>query len=178
MENAATTSFKLNQFEYCYLVEDTDPCATTMKIYVPKLQAQQTGSAEPIEQPINDSSFLNTEESKLQNSNNVTKANYITARVTLPLAHRHDFHDCEGCPCPNAEHNLSTCHPGTGYLVLCEHYHHDHHFPHVGEKGKIPAGTKMICMFMNDNPADCYVTRMLCDMPGGTKMELPRERYR
>ena len=46
MKNAGDASFNIELFEYGYLVEDTDPCATSMKVYVPKLSGTKTPSAE------------------------------------------------------------------------------------------------------------------------------------
>lgn len=179
MEDVNTSKFNLNQFEYCYLVEDTDPCARTMKIRVPKLHGNMTSSATGSTQSVNKSGISNSSESSVDSTATVQDTGgTITARVSLELAHRHSFHDCPG-NCVNLVHTAQTCHSGTSNLKVCHHYHHDHHFPHSGETGKIPAGTKMICMFMDNNVNDCFVTRMLCDMPDGrTNGDPPREKGR
>nr|DAR84738.1 MAG TPA: hypothetical protein [Caudoviricetes sp.] len=167
MQNVGGNNFSLNQFEYCYLVEDTDPCARTMKIYVPKLMGQKNASNSTTNASIDQSSFINSQDSRLESSSNVQSANYIVARVQLPLAHRHKFHDCPG-NCPNKVHDAQTCCPGTSTLKDCPHFHHDHHFPHLGDKGLMPKGTRLICMFMNDDPNDCIVTRLEVMFPDGT----------
>lgn len=84
----------------------------------------------------------------------------------MPLAHRHSFHDCPG-NCVNLVHGAQTCCPGTSDLKVCHHFHHDHHFPHEGDKGLIPKGSRLICMFMNHDPNDCIVTRMEVMFPNG-----------
>ena len=66
MQNAGGNDFSLNQFEYCYLVEDTDPCATEMKIYVPKLMGQKTGSANTNKASVDQTSFMNSSDCKLE----------------------------------------------------------------------------------------------------------------
>lgn len=166
MQNAGGNDFSLDQFEYCYLVEDTDPCATQMKIYVPKLMGQKTGSANTNQSGVNQTSFMNSGDCKLESSSQVQSANYIVARVQMPLAHRHSFHDCPG-NCVNLVHGAQTCCPGTSDLKVCHHFHHDHHFPHEGETGLIPKGSRLICMFMNHDPNDCIVTRMEVMFPNG-----------
>ena len=135
MQNAGGNDFSLDQFEYCYLVEDTDPCATQMKIYVPKLMGQKTGSANTNQSGVDQTSFMNSG-------------------------------DCPG-NCVNLVHGAQTCCPGTSDLKVCHHFHHDHHFPHEGDKGLIPKGSRLICMFMNHDPNDCIVTRMEVMFPNG-----------
>ena len=177
MDNATGNKHSMNQFEWCYLVEKTPSNARTMKIYIPKLQGKTSASKESTPSPVNADSFANSQESKLASSKNINEKGYIVAKVQLELAHRHKFHDCEGCPCPNATHSCSTCHDGNGYLELCEHYHHDHHFPHDKE-GYIPEGTKMICLIMDENENDVIVTRLWCEFPSGERNgNPPRERY-
>jgi hypothetical protein len=177
MENVTSNGVKLNQLEYGYLVEDTDPCARTMKVECPKLTATLAGGGDTHKGSINNSKFANSGDCSVGSGSTSTEGNYITAKVCLEVAHRHSFHDCPGCPCPNATHDAITCHPGTSHLVRCDHYHHDHHFPHLGETGMIPAGTKVILLFMDNNPKDCYVTRLWCEFPDGTTNGTPpRER--
>jgi hypothetical protein len=179
MENSTDRGFKVNQFEYGYLVEDTDPCARTMKVSCPKLNGMQSGSSGTSNEPVSKSAFANDSSSSLDSNSTVSGQEYITAKVTLELAHRHSFHDCDGCPCPNKVHSASTCHPGISCLKPCNHYHHDHHFPHLGETGMIPKGTKVILLFMDPAGNDAYVTRFWCEFPDGTTNGTPpRERGR
>lgn len=177
MENVTSTGVKLNQLEYGYLVEDTDPCARTMKVDVPKLSGCLAGGSGSRQESINNSAFANSSECSAGSGSTSSEQNYITAKVCLELAHRHSFHDCPGCPCPNKVHDVVICEVGTSHLKRCDHYHHDHHFPHLGETGMIPAGTKVIVLFMDENPKDCYVTRLWCEFPDGTTNgDPPRER--
>lgn len=176
MENAGARGFKLNQFEYGFLVEDTDPRARTMKVECPKLTGTLAGGDKPTNNPVQKSAMLNDSSSELQSASSVSTKDFIVAKVCLELAHRHYFHDCPGTPCPNATHDAVTCHGGTSHLVPCPHYHHDHHFPHDGNN-VIPKGTKVILLFMDENVNDCYVTRLWCEFPDGTTNGTPpRER--
>ena len=180
MKNANGNDFQLNQFEYAYLVKDEDPNAETMEVFVPKLHGNMNPSAKGSSKPVDKSVFMNSGDSTIQSSGSASERGSIIARVVMPLAHRHQFHDCEGCPCPNKVHDAVTCHSGTSHLKPCNHYHHDHHFPHVGDFGMVPEGTKVIVMFMDENVNDCWVTRFCCDFPGqkGNGALLPRERNR
>lgn len=153
---------KPNQIEYCELAEDTDPEALTMKIFVPKLQGLMNMTSEAQSSSVNTSVVLNDDGGGVSSS--VNSQAPIIAKVVDPPQHKHPHHDCQGTPCPNASHPNTCC--GDSILNPCAHYHHDHHFPHPGAKGKIPAGTKMICIMMNDNPKDIWVTRWLCEWPG------------
>lgn len=168
MKGAGNSDFQLELLEYGFLAEDTDPCATTMKVIIPKLQGMSTGSSNKNSSKVDSSAFANSSDSKLQSSNTSSEQGYITARVAMELAHRHKFHDCPG-NCPNATHDAITCHSGTSHLVPCPHFHHDHHFPHVGDKGKIPANSKVIVCFMNHDVNEALVTRLICDFPNGGK---------
>ena len=180
MENTGARNFKLNQFEYGFLVEDTDPRARVMKVECPKLTGTLSGGDKPTNNPIQKSNMLNDSESELQSSDTVSSKDYIEAKVSLELAHRHKWHDCtpQSPNCVNAVHTAFTCCPGTSDLKPCYHYHHDHHFPHNSE-GMIPKGTKVILLFMDDNVNDCYVTRLWCEFPDGqTQGDPPRERMK
>ena len=179
MEGSTSRGFQLNQLEYGYLVKDTDPCARTMEVFCPKLNAMQSGGADVSKEPVSKSSFANDSESSLDSGSSIESKQSIVAKVCLEVAHRHSFHDCEGCPCPNKVHSAETCHVGTSRLNPCNHYHHDHHFPHMGETGLIPAGTKVILLFMDPAGNDVYVTRLWCEFPDGTTNGTPpRERGR
>lgn len=177
MDNLSGNSHKMNQFEWCYLVEDTPSTAREMKIHIPKLQGKNPPSDKANATSVNADSFANSNESKLSSDKKIEQGGPIVAKVQLELAHRHKFHDCEGCPCPNKDHPGDCCHSVTGHLNMCNHYHHDHHFPH-NKKGMIPKGTKMICLIMDENTNDVIVTRLWCEFPSGeTNGNPPRERY-
>ena len=169
MQNTGGNDFSLQQFEYCYLVEDTDPRAREMKIYIPKLMGQMSGGNKKVSKPIDKSSIINASDCDTGSASSVQSANYILAPVQLELAHRHKLHDCPG-NCINLVHSAMTCHSGTSTLKPCPHFHHDHHFPHTtdGTGGVIPANTQLICMFMDQNPNNCIVTRIWCKFPDGT----------
>ena len=177
MKGAGSSDFELELFEYGYLVQDTDPCATTMEIMVPKLQGMTTGSASTSTSKVDKSAFANSSDSQLQSSNTSTEAGSIVAKVAMPLAHRHSFHDCPG-NCVNLVHSAETCHTGTSTLKVCHHFHHDHHFPHLGDKGKIPANSKVIVLFMNHDPKDAWVTRICCEFPDGATPPPPPDEHR
>lgn len=157
-------SAQYDQIEYCELAEDTSVEALTMKIFVPKLQGLMNMTTEAQDSSVNKNIVINDDGGGVSSSckNNAP----IVARVVDPPMHKHSHHDCEGCPCPNASHG-NTC-GSSSILSVCPHYHHDHHFPHPGDDrvGTIPAGTKMICIMMNNNPKDIWVTRWLCEWPG------------
>ena len=98
----------------------------------------------------------------------------------MNIAHRHKFHDCtpQAANCPNATHSAFTCHSGTSCLKPCPHFHHDHHFPHVDDKGKIPKGSRVILLFMNHDINDAIVTRLECKFPEGAKYPDPPNEHR
>lgn len=166
--------FKLELLEYGYLVEDTDPCASKFKIYVPKLQGNTTGSKNTQTETTDNSQIANDDAPS--GSSSSSTSGYITARVSpeIMIAHRHKFHDCPG-NCVNLTHDAQTCHPGTSHLKVCHHFHHDHHWPHVGDKGMIPANSKVIVAFMNHSMNDAIVTRLICDFPNGGEPQPPDE---
>ena len=166
MDNTNSRQMHLNQFEYAYLVEDTDPCARVMKVECPKLTAMLNGGNTPNNESVDKGLIVNDTESTVNPAGSVTKADYIVARVVLEHAHRHKFHDC----IPQSPNCVNKVHGGSKPCKLkpCKHHHHDHHFPHLGDFGKIPKGTKVIVMFMDNNPNDCYVTRLWCEFPDGT----------
>ena len=145
------------QFEYCYLVEDTDPEATSMKIFVPKLMGNMSMSNKTSKKNVNKQCLMNDDDSGVDSS--VQTQNFIVGKVQDPYMHKHSFHDCPG-NCPNVQHG-NTC-GSESILSPCPHFHHDHHFPHLGEHGKIPAGAQLICCIMNKNIKDIIVTRMWC----------------
>lgn len=145
-----------DQLEYCYLVEDTDPEAMTMKIYVPKLMGNMSMGNKKTKVSVDTNSLMNSDDTV---DSSVETQNYITAKVQDSYMHKHSFHDCPG-NCPNVSHN-NTC-GSSSILNSCPHFHHDHHFPHLGDHGKIPKGAQMICCIMNKNIKDIIVTRMWC----------------
>lgn len=168
-------NFQLEILEYAFLAEDTDPCAEVFKIYVPKLQGNtQGGSSSNTE--TTDSSAISNDTNSGSTSSTAEKQQYINARVSpeYMIAHRHKFHDCPG-NCVNLTHTAQTCHSGTSTLKVCHHFHHDHHWPHVGDKGMIPAGSRVIVAFMNHDPNDAIVTRLICDFPSGGTPNPPDE---
>ena len=146
----------MDQLEYCYLVEDTDPEAMEMKIYIPKLMGNIA--------PGNTRSSMSYNSGAVENGGggggSVQTQNFIVAKVQDSYQHKHHFHDCEGCPCPNKNH-VNTC-GSTSKLAVCKHFHHDHHFRHLGDHGPIPKGAKLICLMMNGSIKDIIVTRMWC----------------
>ena len=149
---------QLNQLEYCYLVEDTDPKATQMKIFIPKLMGGIKPSGSTGNKQINTGALMNDGDG-VSVAASVSTQNYILAKVVDPYEHKHKHHDCPG-NCVNSSHGNTCC--GTSILSPCPHFHHDHHFPHIGEYGIIPSGTKMICLVMDGNLKDIWVTRFLC----------------
>jgi len=160
MKGRVDMSDKMQQFEYCFLAEDTSPDATQVKIFIPKLQGMM-----PMSNSTQSSSFSG---SSLKNEGggsggSVTQAGYITARMQDPYSHKHSFHDCPG-NCPNVSHD-NTC-GSTSCLNTCNHFHHDHHLRHVGEHGTVPAGSRMICCIMNGSVKDIIVTRLEVKFPG------------
>ena len=174
MKNAGSADYNLELFEYAYLVEDTDPCATSMKIYVPKLAGTKAPGNSSNKSSVNQSMIGNSSDSTLQEASSAGGQSYITARVAMPLAHRHKHHDCPG-NCINEVHSASTCHEGISCLKPCPHFHHDHHFPHVGAWGLIPKGSRVIVLFMNHDVNDAIITRLECKFPSGSPPGPPNE---
>ena len=154
-----TNTADINQFEYCYLTEDTDPEATYMKIYVPKLMGMIDMNNKP-EQDSVAASIIKNANSDVSNS--ATTQGFILAKVQEPYMHKHPHHDCPG-NCINVSHP-NTC-GSSSKLADCPHFHHDHHFRHRKAYGKIPAGTQLICCIMDHNIKDIIVTRMWCRFP-------------
>lgn len=152
------SSANINQFEYCYLVEDTDPEATEMKIYIPKLMGLRSMSNTPQNSSVNTNTIKN--ENGGDASKSVTKQGYIVAPVQEPYMHKHKHHDCPG-NCVNESHD-NTCGKSSSKLAPCPHFHHDHHFRHLGDYGVTPAGTQLICCIMDHNIKDIIITRMWC----------------
>lgn len=170
--------FKVELFEYGYLVKDTHPCATTFEVYVPKLQGNTAGSDKSTKSNIDSSNIANNGETDFGGGNSTSEKGSITVRVSpeTMIAHRHSYHDCPGTPCPNATHDAVTCCPGISTLKPCPHFHHDHHWPHKGSSGMIPANSRVIILFMNHDPNDGIVTRIECKFPSGNHPSRPRDR--
>ena len=148
---------EFDQIEYCYLAEDTDPDAMTMEVYIPKLQGDMSMGNGESNEGVNKSAVMNADGACV--SEQCTCKKSITARVQDSYHHKHGHHDCPG-NCPNISHS-NTC-GSTSKLAVCKHFHHDHHFPHRGDYGMIPAGAQMLCIIMNKNIKDIIVTRMWC----------------
>lgn len=174
MRNTEDQGMSLNLFEYGFLVEDTPANARTMKVSCPKITAMKGDGSKPAQSSVNSDGLANDSMVDVGSANTATTSDYITAKVVLELAHRHKFHDCWpiGSNCVNQCHTAVTCCPGCSDLSECHHYHHDHHFPH-NKAGKIPKGTKVILLFMDNNVNDCYVTRLWCEFPDGTTNGTP-----
>lgn len=151
----------INQFEYCYLVEDTDPEATEMKIYIPKLMGLIQMDNTPKDQSVNVNCIKNMLSGGGGADNNATTQGFIVARVQEHYGHKHKHHDCPG-NCVNQSHD-NTCGKSSSVLEECPHFHHDHHFRHIGDYGVIPAGTQLICCIMDHNIKDVIITRMWCN---------------
>lgn len=171
MKNQGGAAFQLNQFEYGYLVEDTPRNATSMKVYIPKLMGVVGGGSNTGKQNIDSGMIKNKDKSNITVSSSVSTKQYIDIPVVMPYEHEHPIHNCQGYDgtnnCPNTSHQNTCHHPGKSILKPCPHFHHDHHFPHLGITGMIPAGSRVIVMFMDNNVNDCRVTRMICDFPSG-----------
>lgn len=148
----------VNQFEYCYLVEDTDPTATEMKIYIPKIMGLIKMNNTPENEQVNIECIKNFNGNAGANSSATTQG-FIVAKVQEPYEHKHKHHDCPD-NCVNISHDNSC--GSSSLLDVCHHFHHDHHFRHRGEYGLIPAGTQLICCIMDHNIKDIIITRMWC----------------
>lgn len=159
-------NFKVELLEYGFLTKDTDPCAEVFNVYVPKLQGLTTGGSNTTTESTDTSKIANDTNSGGSASTSQSHGTDIKVSPEIMIAHRHKFHDCPG-NCVNLTHDAITCHPGTSHLKVCHHFHHDHHWPHVGEKGMIPANTKVIVLFMNHDPNNGLVTRLIADFPNG-----------
>lgn len=152
---------RFDQIEYCYLVEDTDPRAQQVKIFIPKLMGEKTMGADAEMKDVDTSAVMN--EGDIGVKSNVPTQNYIIAKMQDPYAHEHKHHNCPG-NCINEKHtNSCGC---TSILEPCPHFHHDHHLPHegehAGEDGFVPAGAQMLCVIMNNNVKDIIVLRAWC----------------
>lgn len=172
MQNQGGSTFHLNQFEYGYLVEDTDRNATSMKIFIPKLMGVEGGGTGRGSVSVDKGIVMNKDKNSVGTTSSVATKQYMDVPVVLPYEHQHPEHNCQGYNgqnnCPNTNHQNKCHHPGPSILAPCPHDHHDHHFPHLGGRyGKIPAGSRVIVMFMDNNVNDCRVTRMICDFPNG-----------
>ena len=156
----AAGDVQFNQLEYCYLVEDTAPDAKTMKVYIPKLMSGVSQSNQSTPAKNDKGIFMNENKGDLNVSSSTGSQGYFEVPVVDPYEHKHKHHDCPG-NCPNASHGNTCC--GSSTLVPCPHFHHDHHFPHMDDYGKIPAGAKMICLIMDNNIKDIRITRLICE---------------
>ena len=107
MKGAGNSDFQLELLEYGFLAEDTDPCATTMKVIIPKLQGMSTGSSNKNSSKVDSSAFANSSDSKLQSSNTSSEQGYITARCS----HR--------CPC----HSLNIIVWNSRYYIFTWSYY-------------------------------------------------------
>ena len=61
----------LQQLEYCYLVEDTDPAATSMKICIPKLMSNISPSNKSQKKSDNTNVLMNANKDELNISPSV-----------------------------------------------------------------------------------------------------------
>ena len=156
----------INQFEYCYLVEDTEPTATEMKIYVPKLMGLISMNNTPQDESVMVNCVKNTNKGDVDG--NATTQGFIVAKVQDTYSHEHKHHNCPG-NCPNESHD-NDCGKSSSILAPCPHFHHDHHFPHKDDYGMIPAGAQLICCIMDHNIKDIIVTRMWCKFSDSTKI--------
>ena len=168
---------KLELLEYGFLYEDTDPTASVFKVRIPKLQGSAPAGAGSQKSSIDGSNFANDSSTEMQSAKTASEKPYLELRVSpeIMIAHRHSYHDCPG-NCVNAVHSAFTCHAGTSNLKPCPHFHHDHHWPHVGKNGKIPKNSRVIVLFMNHDPKDGLVTRLICDFPSGGEPSRPNDR--
>lgn len=167
MNSGGGSSQKLNQFEYCFLAEDTACDAEKMKVVIPKLSSVAGGGNGTSTSSVNKSSLSNNISGV---DNSVSSQQYVEVKVQMKLEHQHPECDCwnasGGKNCPNESHKNTCHHPGDSILSPCRHHHHDHHFPH-DSNGMIPQGTRLICLCMSDDPSDIYVTRFICEFPSG-----------
>ena len=176
MQGMGDNQFNLNLIEYGTLAEDTDPNADVVNVIIPKIAGTIDGPDKDKERTVDKSKFINSEDSTIQASDNTTTSGIIKARVVHSGAHRHDkIHDCWPLKkkCVNWEHEACTCHKGTSHLSECKHFHHDHHMPHVKDKGMVPKGTKVMVLFMDYDPNDAWLLRWLFEFPSGKFPDRP-----
>lgn len=162
------TGISLNQFEYAYAVEAFDPEAETIKVRVPKLMSNIEASPNTKKSNISRDVFANSSECKVSGAASATSQGYIVAKVVDKRNHTHPELHCYNTKygtwnCPNICHQNNGHHSPNSFLVKCMHDHWHYHFNNepVGG-GYIPAGAKLIVMFMDGNINDCWVTRFIC----------------
>lgn len=166
--NSGITGVHLNQFEYAYAVEDFDPEAEFIKVYIPKLMSNITAQPKTQKSAVNRSVFINSSECKVSSAANVAAQGYILARVVDKRNHQHPHLFCYNTKygknnCVNKSHSNTCHHPGSSILAPCMHDHWHYHFNNEPVNGgNIPAGAKLIVMFMDNNINDCWVTRFIC----------------
>lgn len=168
MQSTGGNGYDLQQFEYCYAAEDFDPAATHIKIYIPKLMSAMGGGSGSSKQSVDRSSFLNDKSCSVGTSTSVSGQQYIVARVVAPRNHDHPWLKCNNKKygtdnCPNRQHNNICPHMGKSVLKPCYHDHWHYDFDNEATGGNIPQGARMICMFMENNISDCWVTRFICE---------------
>lgn len=165
---SGSSGIEFNQFEYAYSVEPFDPEATEIKVYIPKLMGNSEASPKTAPKTINKNVFCNSNSCQVTNASSITSQGYIVAKVVDKVNHQHPHLHCVntkyGCDnCPNRVHSNDGHHSPNSYLKKCYHDHWHYHFnnePCGG--GPIPAGAKLIVMFMNNDINDCWVTRFIC----------------
>ena len=165
---SGSSGVQINQLEYAYAVENFDPAAEYIKVYVPKLMGNMEAKPKVENKPINSSTFGNGADCPATGSSSIKAQGYIVARVVDKRNHTHPWYFCNHPKygtdnCPNRAHCNTCHHPGSSILAPCYHDHWDYDFNNepVGG-GMIPAGAKLIAMFMDNNINDCWVTRFIC----------------
>ena len=169
MENNASGQggVKLNQFEYAYAVEAFKPSAEFIKVYIPKLMAKIPAQPKKDTKQILGGIFNNSFDCKVTSSNTVTTQGYILAKVVAKRNHQHPWFHCYNTKygednCPNRVHDNTCEHKSILRKCVHEHWHYDFDNEKV-DGGNIPAGAKLIVMFMDNNINDCWVTRFICE---------------
>ena len=163
----------LNQFVYATAAEPFSSNAMTIKVHILELMPRVPSNGNKSKVSINKGVFCNSGTCAVTGSSNATTQNYIVARVVDRRYHTHPFLHCwntkyGSCNCPNVSHPNSCKHSSTSHLNACHHDHWHYDFPDEAlGGGMIPAGTKLICFFMNGNINDCWVTRFMCDYGQG-----------
>ena len=172
MPASGTPGVSLNQLEYAYAVEDFSPDADFIKVYIPKLMGNVVATPNSEKQNLDRSTFANSSKCKVTGSSSVTSQGYILARVVDKRNHTHPHLFCNNPyygtdNCPNRSHHNNCHHPSNSILANCthDHWHYDFNNEPVGG-GNIPAGAKLIVMFIDGNLTDCWVTRFICHYPG------------
>lgn len=165
---SGTPGVQVNQFEYAYAVEPFDPAATHIKVYIPKLMGDISASNRTENKSVNQSVFCNGSDCPASTASSVKAQGYILAKVVDKRNHTHPHLFCNNPwygtdNCPNRSHSNTCHHPGSSILAPCyhDHWHFDYNNEPVGG-GNIPAGAKLIVMFMDNDINDCWVTRFIC----------------